>query len=459
MEDKEKLILDFMKEDIYVPMKAKELAAVLSVPKTEYNNFLEILNKLEENYKIQKNRKSKYHLVQEGKYISGIFRGNEKGFGFVKIENEEDEIYIAKNNTKGALNEDKVLIEIIEDKEQKGHREGKVVKILSRNKDTLVGVFTKNQNFGFVVPDDRKFGTDIFISKKNMGKARTNAKVLVQILKYPEKGKNAEGKIIEVLGNVNEAGIDMLSLIKEYDLPYTFPDKVIEEAKSIKEEISEKELENRLDLRNEKIFTIDGEDAKDLDDAVQVKKLENGNYELGVHIADVSHYVTPNTNLDKEAIVRGTSIYMLDRVIPMLPRELSNGICSLNEGKDRLTLSVIMEIDKQGNVVSSDIRKSVIKVTRRMSYTDVAILLGLNKEEKTEKIEDVDEARNKIKTLEKELEVVKKYKPFIEHFKRMEELAHILKDRRNKQGSLNLDLPESKIVLDENGYAIDVKKY
>ena len=263
-----------MKEDIYVPMKAKELAAVLSVPKTEYNNFLEVLNKLEENYKIQKNRKSKYHLVQEGKYISGIFRGNEKGFGFVKIENEEDEIYIAKSNTKGALNEDKVLIEIIEDKEQKGHREGKVVKILSRNKDTLVGVFTKNQNFGFVVPDDRKFGTDIFISKKNMGKARTNEKVLVQILKYPEKGKNAEGKIIEVLGNVNEAGVDMLSLIKEYDLPYTFPDKVIEEAKSIKEEISPKELENRLDLRNEEIFTIDGEDAKDLDDAVQVKKLE-----------------------------------------------------------------------------------------------------------------------------------------------------------------------------------------
>ena len=459
MEDKEKLILDFMREDIYVPMKAKELAAILSVPKTEYNDFLEILNKLEENYKIQKNRKSKYHLVQEGKYISGIFRGNEKGFGFVKIENEEDEIYIAKNNTKGALNEDKVLIEIIEDKEQKGHREGKVVKILSRNKDTLVGVFTKNQNFGFVVPDDRKFGTDIFISKKNMGKARTNAKVLVQILKYPEKGKNAEGKIIEVLGNVNEAGVDMLSLIKEYDLPYTFPDKVIEEAKSIKEEISKKELENRLDLRNEEIFTIDGEDAKDLDDAVQVKKLENGNYELGVHIADVSHYVTPNTNLDKEAIIRGTSIYMLDRVIPMLPRELSNGICSLNEGKDRLTLSVIMEIDKQGNVVSSDIRKSVIKVTRRMSYTDVAILLGLNKEEKTERIEDVDKAKNKIKTLEKELEVATKYKPFIEHFKRMEELAHILKDRRNKQGSLNLDLPESKIVLDENGYAIDVKKY
>ncbi len=459
MEDKEKLILDFMKEDIYVPMKAKELASVLSVPKTEYNNFLEILNKLEENYKIQKNRKSKYHLVQEGKYISGIFRGNEKGFGFVKIENEEDEIYIAKNNTKGALNEDKVLIEIIEDKEQKGHREGKVVKILSRNKDTLVGVFTKNQNFGFVVPDDRKFGTDIFISKKNMGKARTNAKVLVQILKYPEKGKNAEGKIVEVLGNVNEAGVDMLSLIKEYDLPYTFPDKVLEEAKSIKEEINPKELENRLDLRNEEIFTIDGEDAKDLDDAVQVKKLENGNYELGVHIADVSHYVTPNTNLDKEAIIRGTSIYMLDRVIPMLPRELSNGICSLNEGKDRLTLSVIMEIDKQGNVVSSDIRKSVIKVTRRMSYTDVAILLGLNKEEKTEKIKDIDEAKNKIKTLERELEVVKKYKPFIEHFKRMEELAHILKDRRTKQGSLNLDLPESKIVLDENGYAIDVKKY
>lgn len=460
MEEKEKLILDFMSEDTYVPMKAKEMATILSVPKTEYSTFADILNHLEEEYKIQKNRKSKYSLVAQGKYLSGIFRGNEKGFGFVKIENQEQEIYIPKDNTKGALNGDKVLVEKIDTKEKSHHEEGRIVKILSREKDCLVGVFTKSQNYGFVLPDDRKFGTDIYISKKNMGKARNNSKVLVHITKYPEKGKNAEGSIIEVLGNVNEAGVDMLSLIKEYNLPYEFPTKVIEEAKQIKEEISKKDIPNRFDLREEEIFTIDGEDAKDLDDAVDVKKLENGNYRLGVHIADVSYYVKEGSNLDKEAILRGTSIYMLDRVIPMLPRELSNGICSLNEGKDRFTLSVIMEINQEGQVVSSDIQKSVINVTRRMNYSDVAILLKYaKKEQEKEEIADIKTAKEKIKTLEKELEVVTKYKPYIKHFQRMEELAQILKRGREKQGSLNLDLPETKIVLDKNGFAIDVKKY
>lgn len=450
-----------MKEVSYVPMKAKKMASILSVPKAEYGRFVEILNHLEEEYKIQKNRKSKYSLVAQGRYLAGIFRANEKGFGFVKIENREEEIYIAKNNKKGALNGDKVLIELIEESQENHHEEGRVVKILSREKDSLVGVFTKSQNYGFVVPDDRKFGTDIFISKKNMGKARNNSKVLVQITKYPEKGKNAEGKIIEVLGNINEAGVDMLSLIKEYHLTYEFPEKVVEEARNIREEISKKDIPNRLDLREEEIFTIDGEDAKDLDDAVQVKKLENGNYLLGVHIADVSYYVTEGSQLDREALVRGTSIYMLDRVIPMLPRELSNGICSLNEGKDRFTLSVMMEINREGQVVSSDIQKSVIKVTRRMNYSDVAILLKYaNKEEQLEeRVEEIEKAKEKIKKLERELEVVKKYKPYIEHFKRMEELAQILKKRREKQGSLNLDLPETKIVLDENGFAIEVKKY
>ena len=465
MDEKEKLILDFMSDSSYVPMKAKEIATILSVPKNEYNTFIEILNNLENNYKIQKNRKSKYSLVAGGKYLTGIIRLNEKGFGFVKLENSEEEIYIAKTNTKNALNEDKILLELFDDEISNGHKEGKVVKILERQKDSVVGIFTKNENYGFVVPDDRKFGTDIFISKKNMGKARNEQKVLVQITKYPEKGKNAEGKIIEVLGNINEAGVDMLSLIKEYDLPYEFPEKVINEVKEIKEEVTKKELENRLDLREEEIFTIDGEDAKDLDDAVQVEKLENGNYKLGVHIADVSHYVLENTNLDKEAILRGTSIYMLDRVIPMLPRELSNGICSLNEGKDRLTLSVIMEINQDGEVVSSDIRKSVINVTKRMSYTDVAILLKyINKNKENNKSnldnsEDINKKKAKIKELEKELEIVTKYSKYLEHFKRMEELAKILKNRRKRQGYLNLDLPETKIILDKDGFAIDVKKY
>ncbi len=467
MEDKEKLILDFMAEESYVPMKAKEIASILCVPKTEYQSFSEVLKKLEENYKIQKNRKSKYSLVDSNRYITGLFRANEKGFGFIKIEGRDDEIYISKNHTKNALNGDTVLIEILESEKDSSHSaEGRIIKILTRDKDTVVGVFINSKNYGFVVPDDRKLGTDIFISKKNFGKARNDSKVLVKILKYPENGKNAEGKVIEVLGNINEAGVDMLSLIKDYKLPYEFPETVVEEAKKYKEEDIKNDIKGRLDLREEEIFTIDGEDAKDLDDAVNVKKLENGNYELGVHIADVSYYVLEGSKLDKEAIIRGTSIYMLDRVIPMLPRELSNGICSLNQKKDRLTLSVIMEINNEGQVVSSEIKKSVINVTRRMSYNEIATILKYinnNKDEEEnindEKIENASVAKQKINELEKDLKLLKECKPYFEHFKQMEELAKILKQRREKQGSLNLDIPETKIVLDKDGFAIDVKKY
>lgn len=467
MEDKEKLILDFMAEESYVPMKAKEIASILCVPKTEYQSFSEVLKKLEENYKIQKNRKSKYSLVDSNRYITGLFRANEKGFGFIKIEGRDDEIYISKNHTKNALNGDTVLIEILESEKDSSHSaEGRIIKILTRDKDTVVGVFINSKNYGFVVPDDRKLGTDIFISKKNFGKARNDSKVLVKILKYPENGKNAEGKVIEVLGNINEAGVDMLSLIKDYKLPYEFPETVVEEAKKYKEEDIKNDIKGRLDLREEEIFTIDGEDAKDLDDAVNMKKLENGNYELGVHIADVSHYVLEGSKLDKEAIIRGTSIYMLDRVIPMLPRELSNGICSLNQKKDRLTLSVIMEINNEGQVVSSEIKKSVINVTRRMSYNEIATILKYinnNKDEEEnindEKIENASVAKQKINELEKDLKLLKECKPYFEHFKQMEELAKILKQRREKQGSLNLDIPETKIVLDKDGFAIDVKKY
>ncbi len=314
--------------------------------------------------------------------------------------------------------------------------------------DTLVGLFQKSRNFGFVVPDDKKIlGTDIFISKKDTMKAKNNQKVVVQITKLPTKDKKAEGKIVEILGNINQAGIDMMSLIREYDLPYEFPEAVLEQARDIKQQVSEIEIKNRLDLRGEEIFTIDGEDAKDLDDAVQVKKTEGGTYLLGVHIADVSNYVIEDSFLDREAIIRGTSVYMMDRVIPMLPVELSNGICSLNAGKDRLALSVLMEIDKEGKVISSDIKKSVIHVTQRMSYKGVQKILD-NYDKKTEEIED-EETRN----------IVKKYEPYKEHFKCMEELAHILKARREKAGSLNLDIPETKVILDEDGYAVDITKY
>lgn len=459
MEDKEKLILDFMSDSRYVPMKAKEIASILCVSKTEYKSFAEIMKKLEDDYKIQKNRKSKYSLIDSSKYVSGIFRANEKGFGFVKIEGKEKELYISKRHTKNALNGDTVLVQILDETEG-ANKEGKIIKILTRDKDTVVGTFVNSRNYGFVVPDDRKLGTDIFISKKNFGKARNDSKVLVKITKYPENGKNAEGEIIEVLGHINEAGVDMLSLIKEYRLPYEFPEEVVEEAKQFKEEDISKDAEERLDLRDEEIFTIDGEDAKDLDDAVNVKKLENGNYELGVHIADVSHYVKEGSKLDKEAIIRGTSIYMLDRVIPMLPRELSNGICSLNQKKDRLTISVIMEINNEGQVVSSQIKKSIINVTRRMSYNEVATILKYyNRENEKEVVSDINVAMQKLENLKKDITILEQCKKYFKHFKNMEELAKILKNRREKQGSLNLDIPETKIVLDKDGFAIDVKKY
>ena len=366
----------------------------------------------------------------------GTYRKNQKGFGFVKLEGQEEEIYISKENSYNALNGDTVAIKIISEKEADKKAEGKIVKIVRHEKDTVVGTFQKNRNFGFVVPDDKNFGTDIFISKSHWGKARNNHKVLVKIIKYPEKGKNAEGEIIEVLGGVNEAGVDMLSLIRQYELPYKFPEEVVSEAKAFGNKINEKNLEGRRDLRQDIIFTIDGEDAKDLDDAIHVEKLTNGNYRLDVHIADVSNYVREKTELDKEAYLRGTSIYMLGRVIPMLPRELSNGICSLNAGEDRFTLSCSMEITPKAKVVSSDIYKAVIRVTERMSYTDVQKILDRSDEK-----------------------ILKRYEKYISHFDLMAELANILKDKRRENGYLNLDIPESKIILDENGVAIDVKKY
>ncbi len=376
-------------------------------------------------------KKKKKHLKE------GIFRANEKGFGFIELQEEKaDDIFVPANCVNHALNGDVVQFIMIKQKTKERRAEGKIVKVLQREKDTVVGMFQKSRNFGFVVPDDKKFGTDIFVAKKYCKQAKQNDKVIVKILKYPEKGKSAEGKIIEVLGGVNQAGIDMLSVIKEFDLPNAFPSFVQEEAENITQEIDEKDIKDRRDLRGDIIFTIDGEDAKDLDDAVSVRKTKDNMYILDVHIADVSYYVKEGSLLDEEAVRRGTSVYMFDRVIPMLPTELSNGICSLNAGVDRFALSCSMEIDQKGRVIASDVYKSIINVTERMSYKDVYSILNHSNEEVSEK-----------------------YKAYISHFKLMEELAHILKRKRLLQGYLNLDIPESKIVLDENGRAIDVKKY
>ena len=357
--------------------------------------------------------------------IIGTFRANEKGFGFVVPEDEqiEKDIFIPEKSINGALNEDIVEVELVKEPTKVRSGEGIITKIIRRGKTTLVGTFQKSKNFGFVVPDDKAFGTDIFISKKHFGKARDKHKVVVKITKYPEQGKKAEGEIVEVLGGINQAGVDMLSIIKEFELPSTFPQEVVEEAKKFGDKIDHKDVKNRKDLRDETIFTIDGEDAKDLDDAVSVKKLSNGNYRLNVHIADVSYYVKDRSKLDREARIRGTSVYMLGRVIPMLPRELSNGLCSLNQGEDK--------------VVDSDVYKSIIKVTERMSYTDVQKILDASDEK-----------------------VTKKYSKYINDFKLMEELALILKNKRKSKGYLNLDIPESKIELDNvTGKVISVSKY
>ena len=365
--------------------------------------------------------------------LQGKFIGHERGFGFVKISDDEPDIFIAKKNKKDAMNGDMVEVKII-DENSGNSKEGVIVQVVERNTKQVVGTFEKSRNFGFVIPDDNTLGTDIFISKSNFGKAKNHQKVVVKITKYPRTGMKAEGKIVEVLGYEDETGVDMLSIIKEYNLESEFPKNVLEEAKRV----SKKEIvpNGRVDLRDKEIFTIDGEDAKDLDDAVCVDKNEDGTYTLGVHIADVSYYVQDGSLLNKEAIKRGTSVYMLGSVIPMLPTELSNGCCSLNEGKDRYAISVIMKIDSKGKVIDNDIFKSIIKVTKRMNYNDVYKI-----------IERSDE------------KVLSKYEPYISHFDRMKELALILKKRRLKDGYLSLDIPESKITLDKNGKPIDIMAY
>ena len=396
----------------------------------------------------------KHKKKKKKKLIEGIFRATESKFGFVEVENMKEDIFIPIKFVNGALDGDAVSVEIYKNAEKNRRAEGKIIKIIKREKVKVVGRFEKSEQFGFVVPDDKKLGTDIYIPKAKCKNVKNGDKVIAKIIKYPESRgkKNAEGEIIEILGHVDEAGIDMMSVVREFELRDTFPEYVIEEAKSIPQNINLDAIEQtaaesnaieiiidgvkRRDLRDKIVFTIDGEDAKDLDDAVAVTRLENGNYKLDVHIADVSYYVKEGSKLDKEAIKRGTSVYMMDRVIPMLPFELSNGICSLNQGTPRYALSCSMEIDDTGKVVSSEIYKSVIKVTRRMTYTNVYKILN-----------NLDD------------EVTEEYKDYIDNFKAMEELAIILKNRRLNAGYINLEIPESKIYLDEDGKAINVTKY
>ncbi|MFL0249734.1 ribonuclease R [Clostridium neuense] len=429
-------ILDFMREQAYKPCNIQELAEAFGVSKVEYKSFKKLLNEMEKNGDVVKNRTSHYGVPERMGLIIGKLQGNAKGFGFVICEDDLPDIFIPSSYMNGALNGDRVVAKI--SREVKGTKkcEGEIIRILERANKTVIGVYEDSRNFGFVVADDVRISQDIFIPKSQKSTAKSGDVVVAEITLWPEKRRNPEGKIIEVLGNKREAGIDILTIIKKFKLPEKFPEKVETFAANIPDEIPQEEYERREDLRNIKMVTIDGEDAKDLDDAVSIERLPNGNFKLGVHIADVSNYVTQNNPLDKEALKRATSVYLIDRVIPMLPRKLSNGICSLNPKVDRLALSCFMEIDHTGKVLDHKIFESVIKTNERMTYTDVTKILR-----------------------DKDAETIKKYDYLYEDFKAMEELEQILHDKRIKRGAIDFDFQESKIILDEKGKPIEIKPY
>lgn len=433
LEARKRTVLAFIESKEYRPMKFKEMANFLQVPKGEREDLREILELLVSEGKIRINVKGKFKPLS-AEFKVGIFSGTIRGFGFVRMEGEEEDIFIPEDSIHSALNGDKVEVEIVKEKTGR-KREGVIRKILERANEEIVGTFTKSKNFGFVIADNQKFGRDIYIPKEYIKGAVSGHKVVVKLTSYGSNKEKPEGKIVEILGHINDPGVDIMSIIKAYGLPMEFPNDVMKEIEKIPDEVDSKEFAGRMDIRDWQMVTIDGEDAKDLDDAITITK-KGDLYELGVHIADVSHYVTEHSALDKEALKRGTSVYLVDRVIPMLPHKLSNGICSLNEGVDRLALSCIMEIDKKGVVVGHKIAETVVKVTRRMSYTSVKKIL-----------EDKDE------------EECKEYEQLIPMFELMQELAQILREKRRKRGSIDFDFPESKILLDEKGKPIEIKPY
>jgi len=430
-------ILEFMRESAYNPMLLEELIKVFDIQKDEKNTFYKLLDDMEAEGEIFKTRRNRYGVPERMSLVVGKLQGNAKGFGFVIPDAEgAPDIYISAENMNGAMNNDRVIAKIIKTKDIGKSTEGQIIKILKRASSKIVGTFESSTHFGFVVPDDRRIFQDIFIPKAEINGAITGHKVVVEITKWPEPRRNPEGKIIEILGHKDEPGTDILSIIRKYGLPEEFPDEVEKAAQAIPEEIPEEEYKRRRDLRDLKIVTIDGEDAKDLDDAVSIEKLPNGHYRLGVHIADVSYYVKENDPIDREAQHRGTSVYLIDRVVPMLPKKLSNGICSLNPKVDRLTMSCVMEIDESGRVVDHEIFESIIRTTERMTYTDVTKILRDN-----------------------DPELIERYSDLVDDFKLMEELCCILRKKRMSRGSIDFDFPESKIILDERGKPIDIRPY
>lgn len=432
-EERKKTVFSFIKDKEYRPMRVKDIATFMQVPYNEIQLLYDIIDELEAEGKILTTKKGKIVSAESLHQYAGTFTGNSRGFGFVGVEGMENEIFIPANATNGAMHKDRVICRILKQTDRRA--EGEIVRVLEHGMKHIVGTYQKVKNYGFVIPDDKKMCDDIFIGTgDNMG-AVDGHKVLVKITKAPTRTDNPEGVVTEILGHINDPGVDILSIIMQYDLPTEFPEEVYKEIESIADNVDNEDKSDREDLRDVVMVTIDGEDAKDLDDAVSVERLENGNYKLGVYIADVSHYVREKSPLDKEAYIRGTSVYLVDRVIPMLPHKLSNGICSLNAGEDRFTLCCIMEIDNKGEVVSHDIKKAVINVNRRMSYTIVYDLLT---NESSQYYEE--------------------YKDLVPMFKEMEQLRNILLRKRQKRGAIEFESEEAKILLDESGKPIDIVK-
>ena len=428
------IICQLVEDSCYVPMKEKELAVFMQVQAEDREELKSILAELVEQGKLELTKRGKY-VKGSGKplNLTGTFISNARGFGFVEIDGQEQDLFIPEEEVNGAFHKDIVSVELL--KGQHGKRqEARVSAVLSHGITRLVGTFDKAGNFGFVIPDDDKIASDIFVPKERSKGAVTGHKVVVELTDYGDNNHKPEGKVVEILGHLNDPGVDILSIIKGFDLPVEFSERVLNQAQRVAKDVSDADREGRKDLRDVQMVTIDGEDAKDLDDAVSLEK-KDGNYYLGVHIADVTNYVQENSALDREAFERGTSVYLVDRVIPMLPHTLSNGICSLNMGEDRLALSCLMTLDEKGTVTGYEIAETVINVDQRMSYTDV----------------------NRI--LEGDPETINRYEPLVPMFRLMKELADIVREKRKKRGSIDFDFPESKIILDRDGKPLSIKPY
>ncbi|WP_289294097.1 ribonuclease R [Romboutsia ilealis] len=430
-------LLGLINDPAYTPLKKEELALIFDIHSTEMPMFYNFLEELEEDGYIGKTKKGKIASPKSMGYFVGKFVAHRKGFGFVESDEEyTQDLFIPAADVNGAMHNDRVVAEITKPATDERRAEGAIIKVLEREITKVVGEFQSNKTFGFVIADEKKFNQDIYIPKKYFSGAKDGDKVVVQITIWPQAGRKPEGKIIEVLGPKGEKEVEILSIIRAHGLPEEFPKKVLEEAQKVAVPIPQEEIDRRLDIRDLNIFTIDGEDAKDLDDAISIERLSNGNFKLGVHIADVTHYVHEKSKLDKEALKRATSVYLVDTVIPMLPKTLSNGVCSLNPHEDKLTLSVFMEIDRKGNVKQYDIKETIINSKARMTYTEVSDIL-----------ENDDE------------ELKAKYSHVAEDFKTAEVLARILMDRRSKRGAIDFDFPEAKIILTPEGKVSDIKEY